>query len=58
VVSRNVVLFAGAMAWAGVILDTAFHIAIGDPVIPALFAVILIVWFVVRVPQLALRRAS
>ena len=56
--SRNLVLFAGAMAWAGVILDTAFHAVIGDPVIPVVFGLIFVGWFALRRPQLALRRAS
>ena len=56
--SRNLVLYAGALAWTGVLLDTAFHVAIGDPVIPAVFGVMVLAWFALRRPQLALRRAS
>jgi hypothetical protein len=57
-VSRDIVLFAGAIAWLGVGLDTLFHAAIGDPVIPAVFGLILVGWFALRRPQLAFRKAS
>ena len=56
--SQKLVLYAGALAWAGVIIDTVFHAAIGDPVIPALFGIITFGWFALRRPQLAFRRAS
>ena len=56
--SRNLVLYAGALAWAGVIIDTVFHAAIGDPVIPAAFGIIVFGWFALRRPQLALSKAT
>ena len=56
--SRNVVLYAGVLAWAGVGVDTLFHVAIGDPVIPALFGIITFGWLALRWrPQLVLRKA-
>jgi hypothetical protein len=57
-VSRNVVLYAGLLAWAGVIVDTVFHIAIGDPIIPAVFGMIILGWVALRAPQLAVRKAT
>ena len=53
--SRNLVLYAGAIAWIGVVADTAFHIAIGDPVVPALFGIVIAGWLAVRGPGLILR---
>ena len=57
-VSRNVVLYAGVLAWGGVLVDTLFHAAIGDPVIPAVFGIITLGWFALRRPQLAFRKVS
>ena len=54
----NVVLYAGVLAWGGVLVDTVFHAAIGDPVIPAVFGIITLGWFALRRPQLAFRRVS
>jgi hypothetical protein len=54
-VSRNLILFAGTIAWVGVGVDTVFHIAIGDPVVPALFGIVIAGWLAIRAPQLVLR---
>ena len=42
--SRNFILLFAAFCWTGVAVDALVHLAVGDVVVPALFALAFAAW--------------
>jgi hypothetical protein len=57
--NRTTILRLGAVAWTVVAVDAIVHLAVGDVVVPAGMAAILLAWGAIRGPMyLRARRAE
>lgn len=49
--SRNKILWTGAILWVAVAVDVIVHLALGDLVVPAIIGIVGASWMAIRRPR-------